>query len=327
MVQGSTPLDPYASDPEVLRRELAKLSSLILAHAPYDGIFDLRLSGVQVIRASHTNKELLHGIHRATLCLVAQGAKRVFLGPEVFEYDASRMLVSSVDVPVAAQIIQASPSEPFLGLKLDLDSRRIADLVLKVYPHGLPQVQKDRAVCISQVDSNLLAAAVRLLELMAQPEEGELLGPLVLDEILIRLLRSPVGGRIAQLGQEDSRLQRVSKAVSWVQANFDQLLDVERLAGMVHMSASSFHQHFKAVTSMSPLQFQKVLRLQEARRLMLSRMMDAGTASRQVGYVSGSQFSREYSRYFGNAPTRDMARLREGGAAPGTAPARCNAEA
>jgi AraC-like DNA-binding protein len=246
--------------------------------------------------------------------MVAQGAKRVLLGQDVFEYDASRMLVSSVDVPVAAQVIQASPSEPFLGLKLDLDARRIADLVLKVYPHGLPQVQKDRAVYISQVDSNLLAASVRLLELMAQPEDAALLGPLVLDEILIRLLRSPVGARVAQIGQEESQLHRVSKAVSWVQANFDQRLDVERLAATVHMSASSFHQHFKAVTSMSPLQFQKVLRLQEARRLMLSRMMDAGTASRQVGYLSASQFSREYSRNFGNAPTKDIARLREGGA-------------
>ncbi|HNX32887.1 MAG TPA: AraC family transcriptional regulator [Holophaga sp.] len=315
MVQASTPPYPSASDPESLRHELAKLSGLILAHSPYDGVFDLRLPGVQVIRVSHPHKELVHGLHRATLCMVAQGAKRVLLGQDIFEYDASRMLVSSVDVPVAAQVTQASPSEPFLGLKLDLDARRIADLVLKVYPHGLPQVRKDRAVYVAQVDPGLLAATARLLELMAQPEEADLLGPLVVDEILIRLLRSPVGGRVAQIGQEESKVHRVSKAVSWVQAHFDQPLDVERLAVMVHMSPSSFHHHFKAVTSMSPLQFQKVLRLQEARRLMLSRMMDAGTASRQVGYLSASQFSREYSRNFGNAPTKDIARLREGGAA------------
>lgn len=312
MSQTNTSLFSDPSDPEALQRELARLSTLILVHAPYDGSFDLRLPGVQVVRASRTHKELVHGIHRATLCMVAQGAKRVFLGPDVFEYDASRMLVSSVDVPVAAQVTQANPSEPFLGFKLDLDSRRIADLVLKVYPQGLPQVQKDRAVYLSQVDSPLLAVTARLLELMAQPEEAELLGPLVVDEILIRLLRSPVGGRIAQLGQEESRLHRVSKAVTWVQANFDQPLDVERLAVMVHMSPSSFHQHFKAVTSMSPLQFQKALRLQEARRLMLSKRMDAGTASHQVGYLSASQFSREYGRFFGNPPTKDIARLLEG---------------
>jgi AraC-like DNA-binding protein len=318
MVQESTPPYSCASDPNALQGDLARLSKLILAHAPYDGAFDMCLPGVQVFRISHTYKELVHGIQRATLCMVAQGAKRVFLGQDAFEYDASRMLVASVDVPVAAQVIQASPAEPFLGLKLDLDARRIADLALKVYPHGLPQVQRDRAVYLSQVDSRFLAASVRLLELMASPEEAELLGPLVVDEILIRLLRSPVGGRVAQIGQEESKLHRVSKAVSWVQANFDQPLDVERLAVMVHMSPSSFHQHFKAVTSMSPLQFQKVLRLQEARRLMLARMMDAGTASRQVGYASGSQFSREYGRYFGHPPTRDMARLRASeGLSPG----------
>ena len=312
MAQESTPLHPQASNPEALQRELAKLASLILVHAPYDGSFDLRIPGLQVVRASHTHKELVHGLHRAALCIVAQGAKRVLLGQEAFDYNGSRMLVASVDVPVAAQIIQASPSEPFLCLKLELDPQRIADLTVKVYPHGLPQVQKDRAVYVSDADPSILEAATRLMALMAQPEDTELLASLIKDEILIRLLRSPVGGRVAQIGQEESRLQRVSKAVSWVQTHFDQPLDVERLAGMVHMSASSFHHHFKAVTSMSPLQFQKVLRLQEARRLMLSRMMDAGTASHQVGYLSSSQFSREYSRHFGNAPTKDMARLREG---------------
>jgi transcriptional regulator GlxA family with amidase domain len=148
---------------------------------------------------------------------------------------------------------------------------------------------------------------------MAQPEDVELIAPLVVDEILIRLLRSPIGARVAQIGQEDSRLQRVAKAVTWVRAHYDRPLDVERLAGMVNMSVSAFHQHFKAVTSMSPLQFQKVLRLHEARRLMLARMMDAGSACRQVGYLSASQFSREYGRFFGSAPTRDIARLREVG--------------
>ena len=267
------------------------------------------------MRASRTHKELVHGVHRAALCIVAQGAKRVFLGQEAFEYDGSRMLVATVDVPVAGQIIQASPDEPFLCLTVDLDPQRVADLVLKVYPEGLPQGQKDRAVYICDADPSILEATTRLMALLSQPEDTELLASLVKDEILIRLLRSPVGARVAQIGREESKVQRVSKAVSWVQSNFDQPLDVERLAVMVHMSPSSFHQHFKAVTSMSPLQFQKVLRLQEARRLMLSRMMDAGTASRQVGYASPSQFSREYGRYFGHPPTRDIARLRASPAA------------
>jgi len=148
---------------------------------------------------------------------------------------------------------------------------------------------------------------------MADAGDAELLAPLVIDEILIRLLRSPMGGRIAQIGQEESSVSRVAQAVQWLRANFSEPMNVEALADSVHMSVSSFHQHFKAVTSMSPLQFQKSLRLQEARRLMVATMMDAGTASRQVGYLSASQFSREYGRFFGNAPTRDIARLRDQG--------------
>ena len=150
-----------------------------------------------------------------------------------------------------------------------------------------------------------------MLELLAQPREAELLAPLVIEEILIRLLRSPIGVRVAQIGRAESNVHGVAKAVSWLRANFSQAMKVDELAKLAHMSVSSFHQHFKAVTSMSPLQFQKTLRLQEARRLMLSTMVDAGTASWRVGYQSASQFSREYGRFFGCAPTKDIARLRE----------------
>jgi AraC-like DNA-binding protein len=233
------------------------------------------------------------------------------LGEEVYEYDASRMLVYSVDLPVAAQITQASYPEPFLGFKLDLNPHKIAELVLKVYPHGLPRVHENRGMYVGQVDVSIIKAAIRLLELMAEPGDAELLAPLVIDEILIRALRSPIGARMAQLGLAESNVNGVAKAVSWLRANFSQSMRVEDLADLAHMSVSSFHQHFKSVTSMSPLQFQKVLRLQEARRLMLSTMMDAGTAGSHVGYLSASQFSREYSRLFGSAPTRDIARLRE----------------
>jgi transcriptional regulator GlxA family with amidase domain len=149
--------------------------------------------------------------------------------------------------------------------------------------------------------------------LAAEAADAELLAPLVVDEILIRLLRSPVGGRVAQIGLADSSMHRITKAISWLRANFTQPMKVEELAGLAHMSVSSFHQHFKSVTSMSPLHYQKVLRLQEARRLMLSTMMDAARASRQVGYLSASQFSRDYGRFFGSAPLRDISRLREQG--------------
>ncbi|HUX49165.1 MAG TPA: helix-turn-helix domain-containing protein, partial [Spirochaetia bacterium] len=153
--------------------------------------------------------------------------------------------------------------------------------------------------------------ATRLLELMSHPSDAELLAPLVIDEILIRLLRSPVGLRVAQVGIVDSGVQGIAKAISWLRSNFSQPVKIEQLAELANMSDSTFHQHFKAITSMSPLQYQKTLRLQEARRLMLSTIMDAGNASRQVGYLSASQFSREYGRFFGSAPTADIARLRE----------------
>jgi AraC-like DNA-binding protein len=148
---------------------------------------------------------------------------------------------------------------------------------------------------------------------MSQPEDANLLGPLVVDEILVRLLRSPIGSRVAQIGQPKSGVQRVAEAVSWIRTHFAQPVTVDEMAASVHMSASSFHERFKAVTSMSPLQYQKVLRLHEARRLMLFQSMDASDACRRVGYLSPSQFSREYVRFFGSAPTKDIARLREAG--------------
>lgn len=293
--------------------DLRRLASLISDHAPNDGRFELRIPGLYAIRYSRTNTELMHAISRPALCIVAQGAKSVMLGQEVYQYDASRMLISSLDLPIAGQVTRASHSEPYLALKLNLDSARVAELALKVFPQGLPPVQESRAVFVCRADANIVNATTRLLKLMAESDDVELLAPLVIDEIVIRLLRSPVCVRVAQIGLTDSAMHRITKAISWLRANFSQPMKIEDLARMANMSVSSFHEHFKSVTSMSPLQYQKALRLQEARRLMLSMMMDASTASRQVGYLSASQFSRDYSRFFGSAPIKDIARLREQG--------------
>ena len=303
-----------SSEPDVVR-----LARLIRAYAPHDGSFDLRIPGVHVSRASRTNAELVYATARPSLCIIAQGAKSVLLGQEVYEYDGSRMLVFSVDLPVAGQVTCASAAEPYLGFRLDLDPSRIAELVLKVFPRGLPHVAESRGICVSETDMRIVSAVTRLFDLLAQPGDAELLAPVVTEEILIRLLRSPIGVRLAQIGLAESSVQGVAKAVAWLRANFSQAMKVDELAKLAHMSVSSFHQHFKAVTSMSPLQFQKALRLQEARRLMLSTMVDAGTASWRVGYQSASQFSREYGRFFGSAPTKDIARLREH-SAPDLAP-------
>ena len=289
----------------------ARLAHLLAAYAPHDGSFEMRIPGLMVSRLSRVNKECVHALRVSSLCIVAQGAKAVIVGDEVYGYDASQMIVFSVALPVAAQVTQASPSEPYLSLRLELDPHKVADLVLKVYPRGLPAVQERSAVYLTPVDDCIVNAAIRLMECLSHPGDAELLGPLVTDEILIRLLRSPIGVRVAQMGFAESSVQRMAKAISWLRENYSQPVKVEELAGMVHMSVSSFHEHFKAVAGMSPLQYQKVLRLQEARRLMLSAMMDAGAASQRVGYLSASQFSREYSRLFGSAPTRDIARLRQ----------------
>ncbi len=291
--------------------DMTKLARLLAAYAPHDGSFELRVPGLHASRFSRANTECFHAIRLPSLCIVAQGAKTTIVGQEVYEYNASRMIVFSVALPVASQITQASHSEPYLAFKLDLDPHKIAELVLKVYPHGLPPAQERKAVYVTPVDESIVNAATRLIECLARPGDAELLAPLVMDEILIRLLRGPIGVRVAQMGFAESSVHRIAKAISWLRTNFSQPMKVEDLAGMVHMSASSFHEHFKSVTSMSPLHYQKVLRLQEARRLMLSTIVDAGTACQRVGYLSASQFSREYSRFFGSAPTRDIARLRQ----------------
>jgi len=296
--------------PDPNKPAITKLARLIAAYAPHDGSFDLRVPGVHASRYSRVNKECVHALSVSSLCIVTQGAKTVIVGDEVYEYDASRMIVFSVALPVAAQVTRASQSEPYLSIRLDLDPHKIAELVLKVFPHGLPPVQERSAVYLNPADASMVDAATRLMECLGKPGDAELLAPLVMDEILIRLLRSPIGVRVAQMGLAESSVQRVAKAISWLRANFSQPMKVEELAEMVHMSVSSFHEHFKPVTSMSPLHYQKVLRLQEARRLMLSTMMDAGMASQRVGYLSASQFSREYSRFYGSAPARDIARLR-----------------
>jgi len=290
--------------------DTAKLARLIAAYAPHNGTFPLRVAGLYASRYSQVDKECVYALRLPCLSIVAQGAKTVIVGQEVFEYDPSRMLVYSVALPVAAQVTQASHSQPYLALRLDLEPQKITELVLKVFPHGLPPVQERKAVYISPINESIASAATRLMECLAQPGDAELLAPLIADEILIRLLRSPIGVRVAQMGFAESSVHRVAKAISWLRANFSQPMKVEELAELVHMSVSSFHEHFKSVTSMSPLHYQKVLRLQEARRLMLSAMMDATAASQRVGYLSASQFSREYSRFFGSAPTRDIARLR-----------------
>lgn len=298
------------NDPIVPGTPLARMAALLALHTPADGSFALALPGVHAIRVSRPNADLVHGLQQAALCIVAQGSKTVLLGSEAYTYDPARMLVFSVDLPVAARVDEASPVCPYLCLRLDLDPRRIAELVLKVYPGGVPQAAPGRAIWLAQASEAIVDAGARLLAALADPVDAGLLAPLAVEEMLVRLLRSPVGGRLAQMGRAESNVHRIARAVAWVRDHYMQPIRVEQLACLASMSASSLHQHFKAVTSMSPLQYQKVLRLQEARRLMASGV-GAATAGGRVGYASASQFSREYARLFGSAPTRDLPKRRD----------------
>jgi AraC-like DNA-binding protein len=235
------------------------------------------------------------------------------MGRDVLEYDPAHVLVLAVDLPISSQVIRASQKEPYLGFILDLDPARVGELATRVFPRGVPKASEARGLYVGRSTEGIIDAVSRLLELTADPKDAEMLGPLVVDEIVIRLLRTAIGPRVAQIGQPKSGIQRVGEAVGWIRTHFAQPVTVEEMAASVHMSASTFHERFKAVTSLSPLQYQKVLRLHEARRLMLFQKMDANEACHRVGYLSPSQFSREYSRFFGSAPTRDIARVREEG--------------
>lgn len=292
---------------------LRRFAHLLAGYTPHDGAFELRLPGTFAVRLSRISTEPMYASVGPALCVVAQGAKAVMLGREVFEYNPARMLVFAVDLPVSGQVIRASRTSPYLCFVLKLDPARVADLAARVFPRGLPKTSDDRALYVGQASDAIVEAITRLLDLVAQPADAELLAPLAVDEILIRLLRTPIGSRVAQIGQPKSGVQRIGAAVTWIRAHFAQPVTVDEMAASVLMTASSFHERFKAVTSMTPLQYQKVLRLHEARRLMLFQGRDASDACRRVGYLSPSQFSREYARFFGSAPTRDIARLRADG--------------
>ena len=306
--------DPSLAGPGALK--LRRLANLLASYTTHDGIFPLRLPGTYAIRLSRMTTETSYSTLGPAVCVAAQGAKAIMLGRDMFAYDPTHLLVFALDLPVSSQVTRASRKDPYLGFTLDLDPARVAELAGRVYPRGVPKAADNRGLYVGRSTDAIVDAVSRLLELMAHPEDADLLGPLVVDEIVVRLLRTSVGKRVAQIGQSKSGVQRVAKAASWIRAHFAQPVTVEEMAASVHMSASSFHQRFKAVTTMSPLQYQKVLRLHEARRLMLFQNIDASRACHRVGYLSPSQFSREYGRFFGSAPTKDIARLREQGFAP-----------
>jgi AraC-like DNA-binding protein len=265
-------------------------------------------SGIRAV-SSDAPTELAHHVLEPTFAVVAQGAKRAVLGDKVFEYSAGQYLVVSVDLPIAGHVFQASRELPYLGAGLTLKPTTIATLLLEMTTSERPATEPS-GFGVSDAPVELLESVVRMLRLLERPRDAAVLGPMLEREILWRLLNGEQGAMVRQIGLADSRLSQISRAIRWIRVHHAKPFRIEDLAEMAAMSASSFHRHFRAVTTMSPLQYQKLIRLQEARARLLAESEDIAAVGFSVGYDSPSQFSREYSRLFGAPPGRDVARLR-----------------
>ncbi|MGZ9257759.1 MAG: AraC family transcriptional regulator N-terminal domain-containing protein, partial [Candidatus Binatia bacterium] len=250
--------------------------------------------------------EPISAMYEPSICLVAQGAKRVLLGDDTYVYDAHHYLITSVHLPTIVQITTASQEKPYLGLRLKLDQREISQLMVDSNLPPPHVQQSSRGMATGEVTLPLLTAFQRLIDLLAEQKDIPILAPIIQREIIYRLLVGDQGVRLRQIASAGSQSHQIARAIDWLKGNFTRPLRIDNLAAQVNMSTSTFHHHFRTLTAMSPLQFQKSLRLNESRRLMLTERLDAATAAFQVGYESASQFSREYSRFFGAPPLRDI---------------------
>ena len=289
---------------------LAKLADIIGRHAKDDGIHASPIQGVSLLRSSSPTMPM-PVVYEPTLCLVAQGRKKAVLGTRAYVYDEARYLVASVDLPVVGSVIEASATRPYLCLRLDLNMTELSDLAIRYPAPGDDSDISPAGLELNETTPELLDAAVRLTGLLDTPGDIEALAPLAVREILYRLLTGPGSRMIRHMAQANSRLNQIARAIVWIRAHYTEECRIDDVADVAGMSRSTFYAHFKAVTSMSPLEFRTQLRLQEARRLMVAEAMDAAGAGFRVGYESPSQFSRDYSRVFGMPPARDAARLRE----------------
>ena len=288
-----------------------ELSALIAQHCT-ETRTTTAIPGVSLV-CSETPTLPVGVVYEPMLCIVAQGAKRTLLGNTVVDYHAGQYLVVSVDLPVAGSVVQARPNAPYLAMSLTLNQTLLADMLLSLPSKYPPTVATQSGLAVSPMTPELLDAAVRLLRLLDTPADIPVLAPLMEREILYRLLTGEQSLMLRQIALAQSHMALISRAISWIRNHFAEPLRIEAVAQEAHMSASTFHRHFKAVTSMSPLQYQKQIRLQEARRLLLAGQADAASVGFAVGYESPSQFSREYARMFGQPPLRDAIRLRAAG--------------
>lgn len=290
-----------------LRNELA---GYIEKYTGMDGTYSTPISALHFIRAS-SETELVHTIHEPALCIVVQGRKLIMLAQECYVYDPSSYLVVSLQLPISGQVIQAAPERPYLCLRLDFDKHQIFELIKSGQETPPKKSGSPKALFVSPMNQALLDAVVRLVRLLDAPEDIPVLAPLYTKEILYRILQAEQGQSLKQFAVSGSHAQRIAAAAQLIERDYNQPLHIAKLSAAVNMSPSSLHHHFKEITAMSPLQYQKQIRLQEARRLLLSETSAAADAGFQVGYESPTQFNREYARMFGLPPIRDIKRLRD----------------
>ncbi|EGQ7739385.1 AraC family transcriptional regulator [Vibrio parahaemolyticus] len=287
-----------------------KLAKLIDRWTGNANQYDTPISGLRFSRWTTPTPPTSY-THNPSICLIAQGRKRVLLGEESFIYDANHFLISSVDLPIIANIIEASEEQPYLGLIMELDLTEISQLIVDSELAFTQSKEAQKGIAVGELSESLLDAFVRLAELLDEGQNIKILAPIIKREIFYRLLMSEQGTRLHQIVTAGSHSHQIAKAIDWLKNNFVKPLSVGDLASYTGMSKSSFYTHFRSMTSMTPLQFQKKLRLSEARRLMLTENLDAMAATFKVGYESPSQFNREYSRLFGAPPSKDIKLLRE----------------
>ena len=289
-----------------------ELTARVARLAPFDGTHQSALPSLALTRSSVPTLRM-PTVYQPCLGIVVQGRKRAVLNDEVFHYDALNYLVVSVTLPGMGQVLDATPEHPYLSLRLNLDLEEIARLVLELGDRASSPATADRGLYVARLDEPLLDAVLRMVKLLDTPEDIGILAPVVQREIYYRVLRGELGSRLVDLAQSGGGNHRIVRAIEWLKQHYAASLRIEELAGAVHMSPSALHHRFKAVTAMSPLQYQKQLRLHEARRLMFADGIESATAGHRVGYESASQFSREYRRLFGAPPRSEIARLRETG--------------
>jgi AraC-like DNA-binding protein len=294
-------------DAERVKTNREELIERILRTVREDGGKEV-LPGFFLARSSRPS-ESLNAVYQPAFCLVAQGRKRALLGEQVFRYDPGHYLLFTVDLPLIFQIEKATTDEPYLGLRLDLDPSLVASVLMEADIKIKKGHASTKAMDVHSINANLLDAVVRLVRLADEPGSSNVLAPLIVKEIIYRLL---IGGQGARLGHllPSGDTQRISRAIGHLREHFDEPLKIDDFARQLGMSVSGFHHHFKSVTAMSPLQFQKQIRLQEARRLMLGEDLDAASAGFRVGYEDPSYFSRDYKKLFGSPPQRDIVSLR-----------------